>query len=439
MSNAKRLVPPLVVTFLFVTAGALRSAQATGGEGTYECWDRCTTEVSCETSCYLSFNGSNSGPLITCGEYGTCGALPPPPPQTCVNESCTSCARPLWGLDADNDSIADQLEHDLAHRFFPDILLQWPVIDLEQSYLYLGYSIPYMVRPGPTRSICASDGGPNRCLAIYYGVAYINDCGDNLNGWESHSDCDPYGGFLNTNSGHPGDSEFYAALVQRTGSWTAAQADASQWVLIRDFTAAHWGAAGDSSRVGAFSHCSPGCWQYNEDDQGCRSAGGLCSWQPGFCTGGVDSQHMPCAGYSNEPDCFFAGGSCNWLDSACRETTACYSTAAWPGRRTVFAAEAKHGLYHTDSECDNGGFQPIPFASGPDECPNNNLRLRDDQIAGKLQNVGNSAATSSGFDRWIQHPNQCGRYDVWGGLDFGGEDVTSYAEEFQRSIPWGLP
>src|SRR6185369_11158036 len=79
---------------------------------------------------------------------------------------------------------------------------------------------------------------PFQCVEIRYGIAWNWDLGD-----------DTFG------DSHRGDSETYAILVARKDtdgsdwgvSWSAAQNDASQWRLIKEFMSAHWGSSTDSS------------------------------------------------------------------------------------------------------------------------------------------------------------------------------------------------
>jgi hypothetical protein len=190
-------------------------------------------------------------------------------------DTCTNCARPQQATaDRDADGIPDRLEYDLAHQFFPAIQLQWPAEDRDESYLVRGKAIPYTVEPLPPGGLCDE---AYECLELRYGIAYFYDHGD-----------DVFGG------AHPGDSEFYAVLVRRTASWSTAQHDVAQWTMIRDFTAAHWRAAAESSVVGAY----------------------------GFCYAGVT----------------------------------CYESTPRTSYKVLYAAELKHALYHTIEECNNGGW-----------------------------------------------------------------------------------
>jgi hypothetical protein len=367
------------------------------------CSSACTTSTACSTTCM------NGGVQQTCGQYGVC--IP-----TCTTDTCGSCAAPASGVDTDADGIPDRLEYDLAYKYFPTIWLQHYDTDLSESYVYSGKAIPFMVRPyGPSGSVCNE---ALKCLEIRYGTAYFNDRGDPTFGL-----------------GHFGDSEMYAALVVRTTLWPVASSDPTSWQMIRDFTAAHWRDTADSSRVGEYSYCPPQCSAWSNDETACRN-NGRCIYFPGFCTGGVDAQQMSCSSYSDNASCYFAGGSCHWLASSCGSPSSvtCYSTSPRTTYWTAYAAEGKHGLYHTDAECDGGGIC-VPGAGCSDECPTNSFNMRD-YISGKLQNAGNSSA-STALDLFMQDPDKCRLYGIWSGNNFG--DASSYSSHFLYPISWDLP
>jgi len=359
-------------------------------------------------------------PNSTCnGLHYTCNANCPAPTEadrfTCTVDTCGSCYRPSSVENADVDGIPDQLEYDLAYKYFPNVLLQHLDTDLLQTYVYSSKSIPYTVEPYGPAGICNES---LKCLQIKVGLAYFNDTGDPT-----------WGG------GHPGDSEFYAVLVMRTTSWSNAQYTADNWQMIRDFTAAHWRTDTDSSMYGEYGSCPPPCGQWDNDEQACHAAG-RCIWFPGLCIGGAGADYQPCSYHSDEGSCFFAGGSCQWIDSDCgvRSDTRCYSSLPRTARWTGYAAEGKHGLYHTDSECDGGGVC-VPFFGCSDECPNNTYNMRD-YISGLLQNVGNCTNHGS-FDTTIQDPDNCRLYNVWGGTSFG--ESTAYQSHLCYSLSWDVP
>jgi hypothetical protein len=152
--------------------------------------------------------------------------------------------------DGDRDGLPDSLETALAQRFFPVLNLHCGIFEglanADRRQLYgltvSGYSdssrgrIPFVAHPyNPGNGNCTE---PFQCVEIRYGMAWNWDLGD-----------DTFGG------GHQGDSETYAVLVARKDtdgadwgvSWTAAQKDASQWRLIKEFMSAHWTEASDSS------------------------------------------------------------------------------------------------------------------------------------------------------------------------------------------------
>lgn len=338
------------------------------------------------------------------------GDCPPPPP--CSPDSCTSCSQPSFG-DADNDGVPDALEYELAHRFFPTIFLQNGP-DIEVSYLHRGLSIPYTVQP-LTSGMCNEVG---ECLEIRYGIAYDYDFGDNV--WVIRELFSPP---------HVGDSEFYAVLVQRTAPWAVAATDSLTWQLIRDFTAAHWGEITDSSRMVSYGYCPPECSGFNEPT--CRSRS-QCSWFSGFCTGQSSQLGVFCGDQWGAEACQSVG--CRWLAPQCgnQGEVHCYSTSPRTAHNVLYASERKHGLYHSDGECDSGAW-------GADECPSNIFDMRQDK-AGKLQNIGGPGAQdhpASAFDLDIQSPDLCYRYLVWGGAKFGA--ATEYSKHFTVGINWNLP
>ncbi len=372
--------------------------------------------ANCESDCredYLDCYASNpacEGPedCIECGdEYGRC--LDRCPPLKCSSDTCSSCSRPDAVANDDGDGVPDRLEYDLAHKYFPHIMLQHYSTDLHETYLDRGWAIPYTVEPRTT-GVCNED---RECLEIRYGIAYRYDWGD------------PFWG-----GGHLGDSEFYAALVMRTTSWSTASTDVSSWELIRDFTAAHWGVTGDSSEVGAYGDCPPYCHQWDHNETACDNEV-QCSWFPGLCYGVPSQPWDSCSFYWEDDDCYAAG--CQWEDTACFPPSQfeCYSTSPVSWERTLYAAEGKHALYHTDSDCDGGGF------GGADDCPNNlyDMRLYKGD---KLQNIGQHGA-SDDYDTMIQHPNGCDLYDVWGGAPFGDPGITAYVDHFLAPLSWSLP
>lgn len=370
------------------------------------CGTACTATTSCTASC---FAGSVS---TTCGSYGVCA-------NPCTVDACSaaSCGIQLSGTDNDADGIPDRLEYDLAYKFFPDLWLQHADTDLGESYPFNGKAIPYVVEPLPITSLCNED---RKCLVLRFGTPYFHDTGDPT-----------FGG------GHIGDSEFYAALVIRITPWATAVNNTNDWQMIRDFTAAHWGAGTDSSMYGEYSACSPGCSAWNQSQTSCQ-AHRQCFWFGGLCTGGLDASFSsPCSSYASNGECFFAGGSCHWVSSFCspRGDVRCYSSTPQTMRRTAYASEGKHGLYHTDAECDSGNF--IPILGGIDDCPNNSYNLRS-YVSGRLQNVG-SSENHAAMDTQIQHPDLCHLYDVWSGAPFGDSNVTSYKHHFLYPLSWDLP
>jgi len=333
--------------------------------------------------------------------------------RVCYTDTCTSCDRAAAGVDADADGVPDALEYDLAHRFFPTIYLQGYDYDLSVAYLYQGHAIPYSVQP-LSGGICDQD---RECLEIRYGLAYSEDFGDNnplINTFIDH--------------GHQGDSEFYAVLLQRTAPWATASADSSAWQLIRDFSAAHWGTSGDSSRMVSYGYCPPECSFFGQ--AACQSHS-QCSWFQGLCTGTSTQPGVICSQQWDAESCQFSG--CRWLPPTCgnRGDVHCYSTSPRTTYNVLYASERKHGTYHSDSECDSG-------ALTADECPSNAYDMRVYKT-GKLQNVG-SYTNHAAFDTVLQAPDQCGLNHLWDDGSFGA--ATPYKKHFnpvQTPMNWNLP
>jgi len=323
----------------------------------------------------------------------------PGPGPTCVDDICGngSCSQPSAGTDLDFDGVSDLLEHQLAHKFFPAALLQWADVDRDESYLFRNRSTPYVVLPYTAgNELCDNF---LECLEIRWGLVYFRDHGDTLD------------------SGHLGDSEMYAALLRRNPFWPGPDTDPQAWEMIRDFTAAHWGASSDSSRVGSYSHCPEPCSDAKTSQ--------ACNARPACMTGGQCSGASYCASATTEGDC--TSRRCTWTPS-CQERyrRTCYSNFPQDDPVTLFVSESKHGTYHTDDECDNGAFW------GSDDCPNNAFDLSTAK-SGRLQNVGNPGAHAT-FDTTIQDPSHCGLYDVWSGAPFG--EATSYRQNFTTWLNW---
>ena len=190
--------------------------------------------------------------------------------------------------------------------------------------------------------------------------------------------------------------------MRRTTAWSAASGYSGYWQMIRDFTAAHWNDTGDSSRYGAYGGCPPYCHNWDNSQSSCQANSNHCQWFGGLCSGAPSNGYYPCSSYWDEGSCYFAG--CSWYDSECfqgRLHSGCYSSSPYTTYRKTYASEGKHGLYHTDSECEGGGL------FGADACPadDDEYNMRNDKY-GKLQNVG-SFAQHANFDTYIQHPNGC--------------------------------
>lgn len=432
--NDLRILMLALITPLFLAAQA--AGQSCAGAGCGYCGDYICDygEEWCLTDCGSSYCGDYiCSPELgedpyTCTQDCVCGdgvcssnaessASCPgdcPPPPTCTADTCSSCLRPTYGINNDYDGIPDQLEHDLAHAFFPAVMIKDVGSDLQEAYLYRGKAIPFTVEALAAQGICNE---AYKCLEIRYGMAYRYDHGDSIY------------------SGHLGDSEFYAVLVMRTQPWSTAVGSAASWQMVRDFTAAHWGSPVDSSVYGGYGHCLPNCSAWNYDEVVCRQQA-ACSFYPGQCYGGMSANYEPCSSFSDEGSCYFSGGSCRWMQSQCfqSEPVSCYSSQPSASHTTLYAAEKKHALYHSDSECDHGGFV-WPWGEGEDECPNTNLHSLRNYKGELLQNVGNRYYPAA--DSTIQHPDWCSLYNVWGGQYFGAT-TTPYYNHFTTTLRWGL-
>lgn len=229
----------------------------------------------------------------------------------------------LAGTDDDGDGVPDRLEYDLAHRFFPSVLLQWHGEDRSESYLYNDRSAPYTLRPymSSVGSLCNASF---ECLEIRWGIPFFYDHGDT---------------FLDI-SEHVGDSEMYAALLRRKTTWSRAQTDPAAWEMIRDYTSAHSG-----GWVGSYG-CQP-C-SVHGDPIAC-SARPVC-FATGYCIG-----HSICGSTTTQLECVSRG--CTWTpDCFPRSAWSCYSNTPLDANTTIYCAKSKHALYHSDGECDSGAF-----------------------------------------------------------------------------------
>lgn len=324
-------------------------------------------------------------------------------PNDCPIDLCEkgSCSEPTTGIDSDYDGLSDRLEFHLAHKFFPATLLQWHDEDRRESYLFQHRATPYTLQPYyQTGTECTGDLA---CVEIRYGITFFYDHGDMwlLDLYE-----------------HQGDSETYAVLLRRI-PWSD-PSEPKSWEMIRDFTSAHWGEKNsDSSVTGAYS-CPEPCEKFNNDSAACNARSTCRS--TGFCSGWGS-----CGGFTNEKDC--RALACTWTSSCVKKFPwECYRDEPLDAEATIFCAESKHALYHTDDECDGGGFW------NSDDCPNNQYDMREWK-EGLLQNVGN-AGYHADNDTTILHPSHCGSYDVWGSAKFG--EAAPYLEHFTAPIKWGL-
>jgi hypothetical protein len=96
----------------------------------------------------------------------------------------------------------------------------------------------------------------------------------------------------------------------------------------------------------------------------------------------------------------------------------------------VWCSEGKHGMYRTQSSCNNGGFLDA------DDCSDNRCDIRAD-VYQDVQNIGEPTVP---LNRYIPYPGASkttppsGSYDVWGGTKFG--DSGDYKSRLQRTLAW---
>ena len=146
-------------------------------------------------------------------------------------DKCTNCLAPKENIDLDKDSIPDLLEYNLAHKFYPKVMLYGKKYDLEQAYLYKNYASPFIVR-----EIKGGQCKENKqCLELRLGVTFLYDAGDDKD----------YANWL----GHIGDLEMYTAVVKRNDNWEHSKNDVNKWQIVRDFSSAHWRKKGFDASV----------------------------------------------------------------------------------------------------------------------------------------------------------------------------------------------
>jgi hypothetical protein len=96
----------------------------------------------------------------------------------------------------------------------------------------------------------------------------------------------------------------------------------------------------------------------------------------------------------------------------------------------VWCSEGKHGMYQTQSACNNGNGADI------DDCSDNRCDIRAD-VYTDVQNIGELTAP---LNRYIPYPASSktsaptGTYDVWSGLRFA--DSGDYKSKMTRPLGW---
>jgi len=243
--------------------------------GTCKACSTCTTGTPCDETC------RQGGLVKTCGSTGVC--------QSCSTTVCAGtgscykdCRDPAaggalvdcneWGStqssygsargDWDLDALDDDVEDELARRFYPDLSMTIGNLNgcASERALYYGHgnvlplpptTVPYMVN----RLVGASAGcAYGECIVIIYGIPFSWDAGDIL---------DLGYGQVGIRE-HRGDSEMYAVVLAHrpqdgslgwgTTSTTSARRTPSVWRAVKHFASAHmcepssWGDSPDSSR-----------------------------------------------------------------------------------------------------------------------------------------------------------------------------------------------
>ena len=276
--------------------------------------------------------------------------------------------------DTDRDGLCDAFEEALVKKFFPNL---W-VSTLSDRNVFYGciandpYArIPYMVErvwydAGIRGLACLYPDFPSDCLLLKIGLAYDRDFGDDVFG-----------------QGHPGDSEFYYALLSRVGI---------------DRTIVKKNAAGQTCDATRALN-DPNCWWVMAD------------WTSAHHTELTDSSyhavHSPFVNTIGDSDA-----------------------------TVIYAAEGKHANYHKDGECDGSNIGAI------DNCtPKYNIR---DTCFFKFQNIGNSVilggnGQGDGYPRQIRYPlDSTRRYDMWGFAKFADSSVYRTKFDVNGSHLWSM-
>jgi hypothetical protein len=100
------------------------------------------------------------------------------------------------------------------------------------------------------------------------------------------------------------------------------------------------------------------------------------------------------------------------------------------GPQRVWCSEGKHGMYQTQSACNNGGY------ADADDCSDNRCDIRAD-ILPDLLNIGEQPAP---LNQTIPYPaasktaSPSGNYQVWSGLKFG--DSGDFKSKMLRPLLW---
>lgn len=141
--------------------------------------------------------------------------------------------------DLDEDGLDDEAELALATALRPLLLMTFQVSDVDQFLPTGGWSVPFRVTDRSAASAHPEAQCPAgaRCFEIFYGLAYLNDCGAYPDGG-----C---GGL----TGHLGDSEFLYLLAQADDADGLALEHLERWSVAFGYFSAHTGAVSDAASV----------------------------------------------------------------------------------------------------------------------------------------------------------------------------------------------
>jgi hypothetical protein len=142
-------------------------------------------------------------------------------------------------IDEDEDGIDDRAELALANELRPELLMDWQHSDVDMFVPSGGDFIPVRVtdRSGGkagAEPLCAAG---HRCVEIFYGLAYKQDCG-----------AFPLDACMGA-TWHLGDSEYVVLLAIADDADSSALEHPDRWRVAYAWYSAHNGAVSDSATV----------------------------------------------------------------------------------------------------------------------------------------------------------------------------------------------